>query len=233
MQRLSALVEDLPKVQEEWRRVMIAKQDLIDAARSQQLPSRRVLKSVCAIHNVSLSSADEADKEFANFKAVASGWDASNAQKLSALRRNHNQLLTPEELAVEVLQSASSFRDSVPDDSHADVSAASESVDQSVAPEEAREQRPSAHLTAEEFEGVSVVVRGRCKLEECNTLMDLLLQHAQTPRAAFPMTTAQLVGIGARVTGQTGVSRLATLRATKRITMGKAGVTIADIYMPR
>ena len=71
-------------------------------------------------------------------------------------------------------------------------------------------------------------VRGRCRLEECNELLDLLISRhraataatgARTARggapAPAPLSTAELARVGARVTGQTGASRLATLRCLK------------------
>mmetsp|Transcript_11531 Transcript_11531/g.27934 ORF Transcript_11531/g.27934 Transcript_11531/m.27934 type:complete len:282 (+) Transcript_11531:35-880(+) len=228
LQRLSALAEDLPKVREEWRRVMMAKQDLIDTARMQQLPARRVLKGICTIHNVRLSDQDAGDEVgFAAFKSMASEWDAGHATKLSSLRSA--QLLTPEELTMEVLQSAGAFKDkastpsvSIVEEEIAEPPAIEEVVQEEE--DEAEPERPRHHLTEQEFEGVSQVVRGRCTLEECNVLMDLLVSHAAKPKVQWPMTTGAIVKIGGRVVGQTGNCRLSTLRATKRITMSKDGI---------
>lgn len=46
LERVKALQNDLPRVQEDWQRVMVAKQTIIDIARSQQMASHRVLKQL-------------------------------------------------------------------------------------------------------------------------------------------------------------------------------------------
>jgi hypothetical protein len=72
--------------------------------------------------------------------------------------------------------------------------------------------------------------RYRCKIEECNELLELIIRHSKKIRGA-PITTAKLVELGGRVTGQTGGSRLATLRSLKRITISKEGVVINPKYL--
>ena len=44
LQRVKMLQEDLPKVQEDWNRVMAAKQTIIDLARAQQVNHRHLLQ---------------------------------------------------------------------------------------------------------------------------------------------------------------------------------------------
>ncbi len=52
LQRIKALEQDLPKVQEDWRNVMVAKQTLIDIAKAQQVANFRLLNQMCAALDV-------------------------------------------------------------------------------------------------------------------------------------------------------------------------------------
>ena len=47
LQRIKALEQDLPKVQNDWRKVMVAKQTLIDIAKAQQVSNFRLLRQMC------------------------------------------------------------------------------------------------------------------------------------------------------------------------------------------
>jgi hypothetical protein len=47
LQRVKALEQDLPKVQEDWRKIMVAKQTLMDIARAQQVSNFRLLNQMC------------------------------------------------------------------------------------------------------------------------------------------------------------------------------------------
>lgn len=55
LQRVKALQDDLPRVQEEWQRVMVAKQTIIDVARQQQLSNHRALSQLSIAANIPVS----------------------------------------------------------------------------------------------------------------------------------------------------------------------------------
>eukprot|EP00960_Hanusia_phi_P048999 759303-Hanusia_phi.AAC.1 len=243
LERLRALKEDLPKVQEDWKRVMLARQKLLDSAKQQQLSMNRTLKQMCQSADVPLACTDSQDI-FSNFSSRLNDWSRENMKRYESMR-NDITLIASEELDMEVLTTMRTqmavdevpvedvCEDKGPEGGYQENENPNGSPCVAAPAEAAKQQKPSHYITEEEFLSVSNVVRGRCKLEECNTLLDVISAHCRKTKSSHPISTVELVKIGARVTGQTGGSRLATLRSLKRIEISKDGVQLSSKWFPR
>uniref|UniRef100_A0A7S1HNX1 Protein FAM33A n=1 Tax=Hemiselmis andersenii TaxID=464988 RepID=A0A7S1HNX1_HEMAN len=239
LQRVKALQDDLPRVQEDWQRVMVAKQTIIDVARQQQVASHRALKQLNLA--CGLPEREELQEPFERFQDIREGWEKENASRVEEMQQEiyGHTLLAPEELDVEVLRTAAARRqtEDADDGTHEEVEG-EPGVEQNDEGEGDGGEEvvvvPAHSISEAEFTSVSNIVRGRCKREECNELLDLIISKTRRTRqgAPVPLTTADLVGMGARVTGQTGGSRLATLRTLKRVTISKDAVLLNPKYLP-
>lgn len=232
LQRVKALQDDLPRVQEEWQKVMVAKQTIIDLARQQQMSNRRTLKQLSLAADIEAVGRDE---PFNRFRSIHEGWEKENRSRVEMMQveLHGHTLLASEELNIEVMRTAGTTRGRDEEDKEEtveeeEVGGGAESVGEEEQGDGSRE--PAHVISDEEFTSVSNIVRGRCKREECNELLELIIRNAKKARGA-PLTTAKLVELGARVTGQTGGCRIATLRSLKRITISKDGVVLNPKYL--
>jgi hypothetical protein len=101
LQRVKALQDDLPKVQEEWQRVMVAKQTIIDLARQHQMANRRTLKQ---LHVTVEVEGEENEAPFERFRGIHEGWEQENRSRVESMQTElfGQTLLAPEELNMEV-----------------------------------------------------------------------------------------------------------------------------------
>ena len=101
LQRVKALQDDLPKVQEEWQRVMVAKQTIIDLARQHQMANRRTLKQ---LHVAVEVEGDENEAPFERFRGIHEEWEQENRSRVESMQTElfGQTLLAPEELNMEV-----------------------------------------------------------------------------------------------------------------------------------
>ncbi|EDQ86549.1 uncharacterized protein MONBRDRAFT_38370 [Monosiga brevicollis MX1] len=101
-----------------------------------------------------------------------------------------------------------------------------------------------------EFENVSTLVRGRCKLADINRVYETLVEYYAKQMAATkkrknhkiePLTTSQLVGMGLKITGQTGEAKLkpsassdnATWCSRIRLSILESSKSSIDSLIPR
>lgn len=183
-----------------------------------------------------LLQGEENEEPFQRFNKIKQGWDKENASRVESMQEElfGHTLLAPEELNMEVLRTAGTRRE-VEDELEEEEDSATADEGDAAEGEMAEEENVPAHIISEEeFMSVSNIVRGRCKREECNELLELIIAKTRKVRgtgAPSLLTTAALVSVGARVTGQTGGSRLATLRSLKRIAISKDGITLNAKYL--
>ena len=169
LQRLKALREDLPKVQEDWRKIMVAKQNVIEAAAKTHIPTCRELKGLCRATEVP-TNGDEPAACVSHFEQLSQEFDKENAAHI-ANALQHAAMLSSKDLEVEVLntlccQPASGLEDGKAKEKDP-------SPDVACGETQSANMQATKHaITEEEFKSVSNVVRGRCKLEECNMLLE-------------------------------------------------------------
>lgn len=191
-------------------------------------------------HSTLQGPQDEDEEPFQHFKGIHARWEKENSSRVASMQEElyGHMLLTPEELNIEVLRTADvrnthDIEEAVGSEREGGVGDCHAAADGSASLLEGKqEDKKIGHSISEaEFLSVSNIVRGRCKREECNELLELLIVSASKAKKGRngqiqPLTTAVLVRMGARVTGQTGGSRLATLRCLKRITISKEGLSL-------
>ncbi|EKX53613.1 hypothetical protein GUITHDRAFT_100597 [Guillardia theta CCMP2712] len=224
---------------------MLARQKLLDSAKQQQ-GMNRALKQMCETADVPIACTDAQDI-FSSFSSKLNDWSKDNMKRYESMR-NDLALIASEDLDMEVLTTMSTHLavEEIPADDGLGGKGGGgggggdqENENPNATPcdeapaGEVKKQKPTHYITEEEFLSVSNVVRGRCKLDECNTLLDVILAHCRKTKSSHPISTVELVKIGARVTGQTGGSRLATLRSLKRIEISKEGVQLSSKWFPR
>jgi hypothetical protein len=96
------------------------------------------------------------------------------------------------------------------------------------AEEEEEEEDTGPSISAAQFKGVSTLVRGRAKIEAVNQVYAVIVAHFEAipPRERKPITVKELSQLGAKVTGQTGVACLNTLRSLKIIELNKGTIAL-------
>ncbi len=171
------------------------------------------------------------------FNAVSEAWEKENSSKLLSIRENlySHMLLAPGEVDVQMLSTMALTSRASEDETLAVEETEEETDDnqENLPPAQAvpAQAAPQYLLSEEEFMSVSTVVRGKCTLQECNLLLDKILSHAKSFKGSKHFSTAELLKMGARVTGLTGGSRLATLRALKRISISKDGIAVNPKFL--
>eukprot|EP00037_Helgoeca_nana_P005279 m.50449 g.50449 ORF g.50449 m.50449 type:complete len:255 (+) comp16316_c0_seq1:24-788(+) len=75
-------------------------------------------------------------------------------------------------------------------------------------------------LSRDEFESVSTLVRGRCKVDEVNTVYEVIHKAFRKQKNSNrPLTIKDMTAMGLKITGQSGEGKLRTLRQLKIITI--------------
>ncbi|XP_060063690.1 spindle and kinetochore-associated protein 2-like [Ylistrum balloti] len=74
-------------------------------------------------------------------------------------------------------------------------------------------------ITQEEFESVSELIRGRCKLADVNTVYRVLWRHFKEENNSKPLNPGEMFKMGLKVSGTTGEAKLKILRALKLCTI--------------
>ncbi|XP_033747461.1 spindle and kinetochore-associated protein 2-like isoform X2 [Pecten maximus] len=74
-------------------------------------------------------------------------------------------------------------------------------------------------ITQEEFESVSELVRGRCKLADVNVVYRVLWRHFKEENNSKPLNPGEMFKMGLKVSGTTGEAKLKVLRALKLCTI--------------
>ncbi|XP_069135380.1 SKA complex subunit 2-like isoform X2 [Argopecten irradians] len=74
-------------------------------------------------------------------------------------------------------------------------------------------------ITQEEFESVSELIRGRCKLADVNTVYRVLWRHFKEESNSKPLNPGEMFKMGLKVSGTTGEAKLKILRALKLCTI--------------
>lgn len=104
IRRIKALVDELPLVQEEWRSIMIAKHDLIEAGKLVQIPTCQTLKHMSNLTQV--PSSPDIEVVIDNFQKLAQECGKENADIISNAQ-HRGGMLSSKDLAVEVLNTLS------------------------------------------------------------------------------------------------------------------------------
>jgi len=177
LQRLKALREDLPKVQEDWRKIMVAKQNVIEAAAKTHIPTCRALKGLCRATEVPTSGEGQ-ESCVTHFEQLSQEFDKENAAQI-ANAMQHAAMLSSKDLEVEVLNTLCCQPASQEDEKAKERNPSLESAGGE--PPGAALQATKHAITEEEFKSVSNVVRGRCKLEECNMLLEQVRRVTLVP----------------------------------------------------
>ncbi|OWF44919.1 spindle and kinetochore-associated protein 2-like [Mizuhopecten yessoensis] len=74
-------------------------------------------------------------------------------------------------------------------------------------------------ITQEEFESVSELIRGRCKLADINTVYRILWRHFKEENNSKALNPGEMFKMGLKVSGNTGEAKLKVLRALKLCTI--------------
>ena len=133
----------------------------MQTAESEHIPTCHALKQLCEDAEVPTSAQD--GEILIQFQALTEEWNKENANKWTNDARGPGAINVDMDMLVyatgsentEPLAKGVSFQDAA--------------VEQTAA--------PAYLVTEEEFNGVSHVVRGRCKLAECNALMQLVVSY--------------------------------------------------------
>ena len=240
--RLEKLQHDtLPNLRARCERVVALKRDLVASTRASLLPLRSILIALQQTAGVPFLSIKG---PFADLVSLLETWDNAGVTSGSRPRLNSH--------AAHQQPPRKRMRDDAENsiERQLEMIAAAEGVD---ANETSRREASTVPSTAEvmqfqlmsqgnqkrterfvpiseeEFMEVSTVVRGRCKLEDVNTLYQQLyeLKQQQVIRK-WPATVAELASRGLKVGGISGEQKLGTLRSVGIITWTKQGIAFAE-----
>ena len=81
-------------------------------------------------------------------------------------------------------------------------------------------------ISKERFEAVPLSIRGRCKLEQINVVLQKLISHNKLNKSAISL--AELDSCGLTVTGKTGNEIISTLKSLGLITKTKDGILLVS-----
>ena len=254
MERIKRVSEELPKLKEDVFKVLVAKQELIDVCQQGLFTNRAELHSFHRRAGASADGegdlAAHSDDVAVRFGEMCNTWSEQAGdylmQKPTAGAEYETQgpvSLTSSDLNAELVRTgmADGAAEETPaaadeNEQPANAEQAGESGKREAKKDEAVDTSARCMATyipvqIEEFSGLSSLVRGRSKLDDVNKVYDIIFKHfnnteLDAKERKKPLTIKQLTKLGAKVSGQTGESRLSTLRSLKIITMSKSGVAM-------
>ena len=240
--RLEKLQHDtLPNLRNRCERVVALKRELVTATRETILPARKLLIPLQMTAGVPILSAKGS---FTDLVDVLNAWDhvgesprrnqrptgssaraSSHQPPRKRMRDNTDGGEDGPERQLEMIVAAEGCGASASEAA----TAAALRLFQMNKEYQRRSSERFVPIDEEEFSGVSTVVRGRCKLEDVNTVYEQLYQLKQQQVVRkWPATVAELAAKGLKVGGISGEQKLGTLRSLGIITMTKQGVAFVE-----
>jgi hypothetical protein len=222
LERVRALQRDaMPALRAEAERVVVLKQELVDSV------GRRTAVAACRERILALQSAAgvpqmPAAGPFADMLAAFAAWDRTSG----IASASHDAM------SLQMVRS----RPAVPSTSAAAMATTSEATETTATTastttssmRRANRGLQFEEITEEEFAKVSSLVRGRAKLDDVNKLYRAIhgLFTSGPMRRREPATVAELSGMGCKVAGLSGESKIGVLRSLRLIDVTKQGITL-------